>query len=745
MQTNRTFNLHDDETVAESMRLYNNLSGQFKPAVDEMSRMYDFTMAVLQWDKDVRDKLKAAGRPTNSYNFIVGIINIIFSVAHDNRKKGKATPRTGGDRELATVVSQTLDFYLYTAGQNRAQRRVWIDKIISGIGVYYMGWKYYGSKDTTGGLVVEAVDPREIMYEPVYNDPLWTNASFIMRKHQMSLDEILNQYALNDDEMYNEIMAEAQQFFLQDSGKRDKWVSKKLKALFSAVYETATGFTTDNNNKNILNWWDPTTGKFDVLELHEKRTERALLVYDSNRQKQVDITDPYASEHKQLVGREHDGFTFKPEIINKIKDRYQINGDAKTELTSKRFVTAVIPTFNLKVNEQPYPFQTDYYVYIPEQCYDYHADPLKIHSVISDLCDPQADFNKSKSLILELLGRYANKGWVMDENAISGLEEDWLTGRIAPYRRVRAGYMGMIKPEEGQTISPELVRMPFEMQQIMQTISNTLNQEIGGAQNSDVKSGVHFLAKEQRQTKSFTYLLENREITDIALYTQALNFIQHFVTTQQVVRILDIQQGQPQEVTVNQSEFSIDQDGQIVEKVLNDLDSVKYDIEMSEDSYSSTAQEDRLSKLGDLFNAAISVNPQKADALLDIIVEEGSYPGADKILQAWQSIGQPDPQQQANQQQMQALQAQIAQIMAKLGIQEKTEDVKTKQLKNLELAQNIKQTSKDNLKTNAKNNALGNLNSSPQAPQMPQQGMQPWQALANIKTRDSLESLLNNH
>ena len=93
---------------------------------------------------------------------------------------------------------------------------------------------------------------------------------------------------------------------------------------------------------------------------------------------------------------------------------------------------------------------------------------------------PQADFNKSKSLILELLGRYANKGWIMDENAISGVEEDWMNNRLAPYKRVRSGYINMIKPETGQTISPELVKLPMEMQALMKVITNA-DDEIRGA------------------------------------------------------------------------------------------------------------------------------------------------------------------------------------------------------------------------------------------------------------------------
>lgn len=680
MQLKRTFQLRDDQTLWDMMRLYNNISSQFQNFYDEQTNLFDFTVGALQWDRQVRAALRKENRPANSYNLIRTILNVIFSVERDNRKKGKASPRTGGDNELALAITQTLDYYLYHSGFDIAQKRVFMDSIIARVGVYHLGWRYDGSEDDRGKLFVDSIDPREIMAEPYYNDPLWERSGFLFRKHQLSLEEILNTFALNDQEMQNEIMKEASIFFEKDS-KRSKWVSQKLKSLFSAVYETATGVssgTEDTLFKNYLQWWDPRTGKFDVLELHEKRMERRLVVPDSGRRKVLDITETYAGEHFALNNKRHDGFTFEPEIINRIKDRYNITGGARTELMEKRFQTAVIPTFNLKVSQQPYPIKSKNYVYIPQQCYDFHADPLKVQSIMDDLIDPQADFNKSKSLILELLGRYANKGWIMDENAISGLEEDWENNKIAPYRRVRAGYINMIKPEEGQTINPDLVRMPLEMQQLMKVITNA-DDEIRGTRSSDVKSGKHFIAKEERQAKSFTYILENRDNAQRAVYEMALEFVQHYVTTQQVLRITSDTGNQKGEtLEINKSVFSIE-NGQIQERVINDIDAVKYDIEITDEPFSATAKENREKKLGDLFNATIAVNAKKADALLDIIVEVGNMPEAQKVLQAWSKLEEVSPEQQKMEQMMQAIQM----IMVKLGVEEKKIQNQQLQLENI--------------------------------------------------------------
>ena len=691
----RNFNLRDDTTIFETMRMYQNLNGLFNPFHERLTKLFDFTVAELQWDKAVREALRAERRPANSYNLIRTILNVIFSVERDNRKKAKVSPRTGGDNQLAQVINHTLDYYLYHAGFNKAQKRVFMDKIVARLGCYHLGWKYNGTEDTLGQLFIESIDPREIMYEPNYNDPLWEDASYIMRKHQMSVEEILNRFALNDEEMQDEILREASLFFQQDD-KKSKWISKRLKALFSSVYETAIGYSTTQDNlfKNYIQWWDPLTGKFDILELHEKRTERRLLVPDSTRNKVIDITEPYWSEYKEMTRKEPDGFRFDAEIIEKVKNRYSLDGDARVDLAPRRFVTVVIPAFQLKINEQAYPFESKYYVYIPDYCYDTHADPLKLQSVLDDLVDPQADFNKSKSLILELLGRYANKGWILDENAISGLEEDWSNNRIAPYRRVRSGYINMIKPEEGQTISPDLVRMPLELQQLMKVITNA-DDELRGQRAPNVSSGRHFIAKEQRQAKSFTLILENRDNAQKAVYELALDFIQHYVTTQTVIRIT--QDNEPKEITLNQSVFSIE-NNKIVERVINDVDAYKYDIEISDEPYSATAQEERYDKLSDLFNATAAINPKKADALLDIMVEAGNFPESQKILTKWQQLSQPNPQEQ----QLQQMAAQLQMIMSKLGIEGKKEEVKQKKLQNIEAVQRIK--------NNARNNALEIVN-----------------------------------
>lgn len=708
---NRTFKLRDETTLFEMMRMYTNVSQLFQPIYDEQTELYDFTVAALQWDKRIRSELRQARRPANSYNLIRTIFNVIYSVEEDNRKTTMTKPRTVGDNDLNDKISQTLAYYFYRAGFRRAQNRVFRDSITARLGVYHLGWRYDGTEDDQGSLFINAADPREFGFEPYFDDPLWEKTGFLFRKHGKSLEEILNTFALDDDDMLDMIMGEASMFF-QQTDQKGKWISKRLKALFAAAYETVTGYSsqTDNVFKNYLQWWDPLTGRFDVLELHEKRTERRIVIPDRRRKKLVDITDAYHSTYRKLNSREPDSYKFENELINKIKEKFMIDGNAKTELKPRRYMTAVIPAFNIKVSENVYPVDSKYYTYIPEYCYDEHADPLKVQSIMDDLKDPQADFNKAKSLILELLGRYANKGWVMDENAISGVEEDWYNNRIAPYKRVRAGYINMIRPETGQTISPELIRMPMETQGLMKIITNA-DDEIRGSRSPGVTSGKHFIAKEQRQAKSFTRILKNRDDSHHAVAELAMDFIQHFVSTQTILRITtDMIPGLQEDkvVHLNQRAFTVDEDGKIAEKIINDVDAYKYDVIVSDEPYSGTALEDKYYKLGQLFNAAESVNPKKADAMLPIMVRVGGFSEANDILKAWQAAETPSPEQQ----QLQKIMTQIQLIMAKLGVEaQQLENKKTAaEIENEKADTEKKQQEADAIPLDKATSILGELN-----------------------------------
>jgi hypothetical protein len=664
----RTWKLRDDDVIFDMLMMFNNLKAVFQPLHDEMTRNYNMMVSQMQWKPEWKAKLESEGRPANAYNLLEPVVNAITSIELSNRKKIIAKPTSGGDAKLAEVVTQVMLRFMHNTRFNWHRTRVLLDAIIAKYGVYNIGWTY--EYDPQGELDITAIDPRRLMFEMNFADPTWERCSYIYDKHQLSLEEILNTFALDDDEMQTEILNEARVFFMEDSDKRDKWVSKRLKALFTAVYEIVMHGNSRTPgtelNSAYLNWFDPITGKFDVLELHEKRVERRLIVWDSGRQKNIDITEESKADK---------GFGWDNDKIQKIKEKHGIEGDPRSSLETQKFITTVIPAFQMKVNEQPYPFKINGYTYVPNYCYDYHAEPFRAQSVIDSLIDPQNDFNKARSTKLELLARYVNKGYILDENAIKGVEKDWETNRMAPYRRVRTGYFDKIKPEEGQVISNDLIRELSDAPQLIEKLSNT--GEILGQQISQAKSARHFIVKRNQAEKSFSYLFNNIENSTIVVGEVSLAIIQNRCTTERIFRItrdIDPNIKEPTDITVNEKQYGIDSSGKLASRIINDITIHEYDIEIDTTPYSSTAREIEFGKMGDLFDAAMKVNPGKADAILPLIVKAGDFPYADEILRAWgvaEGDQQAKQQQQAQQQQLRQMAIQMQLIMAKLGIEEK--------------------------------------------------------------------------
>ena len=681
---NRTWKLRDDDVIYDMMRMFNNLKSVFQPLHDEMTRNYNMTVSQLQWKPGWRKKLEDEGRPANAYNLLRPVINIITAIELSNRKKIIAKPTSGGDAKMAEIITQVMLRFMHNTRFDWHRTRVLLDSIIAKYGVYNIGWTY--EYDPEGELDITAVDPRRLMFEMNFADPTWEKASFIYDKHQLSMEEILNKFALDDEEMQNAIIDEGRIFFMEDTEKRDKWVSKRLKALFTAVYEIVmhgdTHSESQSMNNAYLNWFDPVTGKFDVLELHEKRIERRLIIWDRNRQKNIDITGESKNDDDKGIG-------FDNEKIDKLKQKYGIDGEPRTSLDSQKFITTVIPAFQIKVNEQPYPFKLKGYTYVPNYCYDYHAEPFRSQSVIDDLIDPQSDYNKARSTKLELLQRYVNRGWIMDENAIIGVEKDWETNRIAPYRRVRSGYFDKVKPEEGQTISADLIKETSETPMLIETLSNTGGTIRGQSTpgQGQEKSAKHFQIKRNQEEKSFSYLFSNIENSTKVVGEVALAVIQNRCSTERIFRITgDVNPGikEPYDITVNQKQFCLDTDGKIVSKIVNDITIGEYDIEIDTTPYSSTGREIEYQKMSELFNAAMEVDPKKADALLPLIVKAGDFPYADEIFHAWgETEGDKDAkqQEQAQRQQLQQMAIQMQMILAKLGIQEKHAAIEEKKAK----------------------------------------------------------------
>lgn len=198
-------------------------------------------------------------------------------------------------------------------------------------------------------------------------------------------------------------------------------------------------------------------------------------------------------------------------------------------------------------------------------------------------------------------------------------------------------------------------------------------------------------------------MFNNVSNSTLAVANTAWGIIQNRVTIPRLFRITGVN-GEEQTVKVNEKKYGIDMNtGDLIVRVKNDITIGEYDFEISDTPYAGNAKEIEFYKLSELLDALISIGTPKsmerADALMPILVMAGSFPYQNEIKQAWQPIDEGSPEQQ----QMQQMMIQLQQIMAKLGIEEKKEDVTGKKLDNVKKQIEIKSMVIDNILNRKKN------------------------------------------
>jgi len=659
--------IYDEEKIFEVMRVYTNLSESFKGLHADMTSNYNMTVPKFMWDKDAKTKLEYEDRPASAYNLIRPVLRALSSLEITGRKKVVAKPESGNDVELAQVVTHLLNHFLYKANFDQHKTRAFLDAIIARYGMLYVGWNF--ADDPLGTLEIASIDPRRVMFEPDYADAQLVKCGYVLDRHPMSVEELINKYALKNNDLQDAIIRESKPFFFQDPTKRNRAISSKLKTLFSAVFEIVTDgdLSTDNSqlSSKYQNWFNPISGKFDTIEFHEKRTERRMTVYSPSLRRLVDITEGALDETKTK---------FDNEKIDIIKRKHELQGEPQVDLVNLKWITTIVPALRLKVLDKQYPIQTKYFMHIPVFCYDYHADLINAQSVMDDLKDPQSDYNKARSTKLELLQRYISKGWVLEEGAIDGYEEDWTSGNLAPFRRIRSGYWNKIRPEEMNTINPELIRETQELPELIQHISGA-NKSMIAEPSPEVKSGRQYNYMRNQSERSFGYIFQNVDNTVKAVASTSLAYIQKFVTAPRVFRITE--NDEPVDLAVNQKVVEVDEYGRIVQRIVNDVTIGKYDIEIDETPYGTTAREIEFVKFQDMFQVIMQLNPNLAVKLLPIYIKASNTGYRSEIMKIIKGDNQ-NFQEMA----LRESEQRINELVQRLGLEKLNEEIKGQKIEN---------------------------------------------------------------
>lgn len=261
--------------------------------------------------------------------------------------------------------------------------------------------------------------------------------------------------------------------------------------------------------------------------------------------------------------------------------------------------------------------------------------------MVEDMLDPQREINRRRGLEIEIVGRTAQGGWLLNKDSLTKQEEEnfrqnsSLPGFIGTYRGDPTK-----KPEKIEASPP-----PTSMERLEQKATDDLR-SISGINESAlgeldrVQSGRAIEARQRQAVIAIQMYMDNFSRTKELYGRKGLELIQNFYTEERVFRIIG-DGGKIQQFTINQRVMAPGTPD-VIDR-LNDVTLGRYTVAVDETplsaSFANAQFEEMLNileKLGPVGQALASTRP-------DLLVDLSSLPRKEEWAQAIQQAMQAPP------------------------------------------------------------------------------------------------------
>lgn len=301
------------------------ISEFYKPARDhwqkwsqEAGELYDF-VAGHQWAEEDLQILRDQSRPAITFNRIGPFVDSVSGMEINNRQETQYVPRQIGQQGVNDLLSGTAQWVREGCDAGDEETESFLDCVICGIGVTQTRMDY--DNDPDGTIVVERVDPREMLPDPSARKQNLGDARFLLRRKDLSVDAAQSLFPSVDETDLHAQWAEDQ---LDD-------VSDPHNARLAPYYRIDQAGNIDRSRQMVrmveVEWWDyepayrvmdPNSGrmvrlgemeaKFFVLRARARGVRPTLL---PDRQKKYFKAIVGARVLKLVPGADKGGFSYK--------------------------------------------------------------------------------------------------------------------------------------------------------------------------------------------------------------------------------------------------------------------------------------------------------------------------------------------------------------------------------------------------------------------------------------------------
>lgn len=153
--------------------------------VEEAKECYGMT-AGTQWSAEELDMLRKQRRPPVAYNLIEPVVNVVAGLEVTNRQEVKYLPRELGDSKKNEILTGAAEWLRDECNAEDEESEAFVDMIICGEGWTETRLDYEYDQD--GMILIERVDPLEILPDPTSQKKNYKDAQYVIRERMVSPD-----------------------------------------------------------------------------------------------------------------------------------------------------------------------------------------------------------------------------------------------------------------------------------------------------------------------------------------------------------------------------------------------------------------------------------------------------------------------------------------------------------------------------------------------------------------------------
>lgn len=508
-----------DHTVAQEVwERYARARDQGHTEYVRKARSCENYFAGLQWDEEIRAKLRALKRPVLTINEIFATITTVQGEQIRNRADVSFRPLKGGLSETANALDQVWRHLSIQNHYDFLESQVFDDGIITGRGFFDVRIAF--DDHLRGEVRMDVVNPKNVIIDPdaEHYDPARWSEVFITK--WLSPDEISHLYNPQDAQRLKQRGPREFRFGADAMDQGDRFGGE-------AVSADLTGRAEHNGHKRMV-------------RLIERQVRRQIMVPHFVALKTGDTRRVPPTWDDARIGAAMEAFDLA--VIKRA--------------TSVIHWTVVADDIVLFDSPSPYP----HFTIVPFFPCFRRGQTV---GLVEQLQSPQDLLNKTASQELHVINTTANSGWKIRRGGVYNLNVEELEARGAETGLV----LELENLNDAEKILPNpiptgLDRLTYKAREYLRSISN-VSESQRGLDRADVAAR----AIEAKQAAGQTSLIkpfENLAYTRKLLSERVLGLVQTYYTEERLLQITGADPAaESEQIVINQAT----PDGQ----VLNDL------------------------------------------------------------------------------------------------------------------------------------------------------------------------------